>query len=169
MERRGCLWALGAVIDGWLVRRGAAAEVPALEARRQLAAARIGAEEMEGQLEAGREVRRKRLHVENALLAASVERERLLLEQERLSREAAGSRSSGTAARGGSGLLVEPDLGDRHIESMAVRAVVRLGTLAPGEADAALAALRRELARKLPPYAAAEVARRVEELRDLSR
>ena len=64
---------------------------------------------------------------------------------------------------------LEPEITDRTIEALAVKAFLYLSRLSPQEAIQAWATWKRELERRLPAYAAAEVYRRAEELQDLAR
>ena len=65
--------------------------------------------------------------------------------------------------------VVEWEISDREIETLAVKAVSQFGSMAPVEAERSWLNWRRELELRLPPYAAQEVARRAEQLRQMSR
>jgi hypothetical protein len=156
--------------QAWLTRHAAAATLVILEARQQVALAGTTSEEAEAELFLRREVRASGHQERQALLGQEAEVERLLLERERLRSQRQ------RAPLGGSDVLplalpaaVEWDLDDRQIETMAVKAVTRFSALPPPEAERAWAAWHRELRLRLPPYAAAEVARRAEALRGLAR
>ena len=64
---------------------------------------------------------------------------------------------------------LEEYITDRQIETLALRALTRFAGLVPEEADRQWEEWRRELYVRFPPYAAAEVERRADELRGLSK
>lgn len=73
---------------------------------------------------------------------------------------------TGAAAGPHSG-AVETEITDQDIEAFALKAVVRLSQVPADQVEAAWEAWRDELVRRLPPFAASEVIRRAEELRQL--
>jgi hypothetical protein len=153
-----------------LFRHAAAAELTVLEARRRMAEARTTTEEAEAECQLRRTLRQAPTEQGRQILGQETEIERLLLEREHLRQQrwrnglpGAGSPLPALPA------AIEWEVSDQQIESLAVKAVTRFSQLPPAEAERAWARWRRELGVRLPPYAAAEVARRAQALRNLAR
>jgi hypothetical protein len=154
----------------WLTRHAAAATLVILEARRRVAVAGTATEEAEADLQLHRQVRVSGPEAGRTLLGQETEVERLLVERERLRRQRLpGALDAGVPLTPALPASVEWEIDDRQVEALALKAVTRFAGLLPEEAERAWAAWRRELGLRLPPYAAAEVARRAEALRDLQR
>ena len=154
----------------WMVRCAARSELAMLDARRRVAESRRVAEELEADVHLGRELRNVLRDEAQGILETEVRIEGLLLEREQIRsqrpvRELVALAADATPPQA----AMEQDLGDREIEALAVRAVTRFGTLSGVEAERAWTEWRRELVQRFPPYVAAEVARRVQELHSLTR
>jgi len=153
-----------------LFRHAAGAELTVLEARRRMAEARITTEEAEAACQLRRTLRQAPAEQARQILGQETEIERLLLEREQLRQQ---RWMSGLPGADPPSLalpaVIEWEINERQIESLAVKAVTRFSQLPPAEAQRAWARWRRELGVRLPPYAAAEVARRAQELRGLAR
>jgi hypothetical protein len=153
-----------------LFRHAATAELSVLEARRRMAEARTTTEEAEAECQLRRTLRQAPAEQGRQILGQDTEIERLLLEREQLrQRRWLGVLSSGGPPPSALPAAIEWEISDQQIESLAVKAVTRFSQLPPAEADRAWARWRRELGVRLPPYAAAEVARRAQALRILAR
>jgi hypothetical protein len=153
----------------WRMRHAAAAELTILEARRRVAEAQRITQEAEAEVTLQQALQAAPGEQGVQLLGPQAEIERLLLERERLRRQ----RLQQALAGGGSLLagqpaVVEWEISDREIESMAVKAVTQFAGLEPYAAQQAWSAWRRDLELRLPPYAAHEVARRAEQLRQMA-
>jgi hypothetical protein len=152
----------------WRMRHAAAAELTILEARRRVAEARRVTEEAEAEVELRQALQTVSGEQGVEILAPQAQIERLLLEREQLRRQRLQQALSGPSPAA-LPATVEWEISDRQIEAFAVKAVTQFEALPPGEAQQQWLAWRRELELRLPPYAAAEVARRVEQLRQLAR
>ena len=146
-----------------------------LDGRRRLLQGAIEVEELEGELALRRRLRQATPEGARQVLGAEVETQRLLLERERLRRERltgsppASLPAPPAPAPGHPGPpRLEAHVSDRDVETLALRAVTRFAALEPAEAERQWARWRAELASRLPPYAAAEVARRADELRGMA-
>ena len=151
------------------------ANVRELEGRRQAAELERQAEEAEAERALLASVRQASPEQARRIIGADLETQRLLLEREQLRRERMGLPPAAPPAalalpapgRPGPAAL-EVHVSDRQVETLALRALTRFAALPPGEAERRWDEWRRELHLRLPPYAAAQVERRVEELRELS-
>jgi hypothetical protein len=152
----------------WRMRHAASAELTILEARRRVAEARRVTEEAEAEVELRQSLQSLPGEKGVQLLAPQTQIERLLLEREQLRRQRLQQALSGPP-RAAIPAVVEWDLSDREIEAMAVKAVTEFSRLPAAEAESQWLAWRRELELHLPSYAAQEVARRAEQLRQLAR
>jgi hypothetical protein len=152
-----------------LTRSAAEATLVILAARHRVAQAGIATEEVEAELELRREVRAADPEARITILGQETEVERLLLERERLRSQRLNGAGAVMEVPLPAPTGVEWDIDDRQIEAMAVKAVTRFAALPPAQAAGAWAAWERELKLRLPPYAAAEVLRRVEALRAMAR
>lgn len=156
-----------------LIEAQAALAKAQLEARRGVTEALILAEEEEAELRLRRSLRATPQDVAGAILTGELEIEKRLAERERLrqQRHAGGAILTASSSLGAlpAAPLVEVDVSDEDIEARALQAVVRFGALNPAEAEAAWAEWRTQLLEQIPPYAAAEVASRAEEMRRLLR
>jgi hypothetical protein len=152
-----------------LFRHAAAAELTVLEARRRMAEARTITEEAETECQLRRTLRQASTDQGRQILGQETEIERLLLEREQLRQQRwmSGLPGAGSPAPA-LPVAIEWEVSDRQTEALAVKAVTRFSQLPPAEADRAWARWRRELGVRLPPYAAAEVARRAQALRNLA-
>ena len=147
--------------------------------RRQAAELALQAEEAEEERRFLAAVRQAPPEQARRIIGADQETQRLLAERDRLRRERLGTPLPAPAPpvralpppdpadAGGTGAL-EVHVSDRQIETLAVRALTRFSNLPPDEADRQWEAWRRELHARLPPYAAAQVEARADELRELS-
>ena len=149
-----------------------------LAGRRQAEELALHAEEAEAERRLMSAVRQAPPEQARRILGADVETQRLLNERDRLRRERLGAQPvltltgppalPGPEAADAGETALEVHVTDRQVEALAVRALTRFASLAPDEADRQWEAWRRELHARLPPYAAAEVERRSDELRGLS-
>jgi hypothetical protein len=157
-------------VQAWLTGHAAAATVTILAARHQVALAGTASEEAEAELFLRRRLRSSDPSESRTLLGQETETERLLLEREQLRRERL--RPGGGATAGEARALpaaAEWAISDQQIEAMAVRAVAHFAQFSGAKAERARALWRTELQQRLPPYAALEVAHRVEALLGLTR
>jgi hypothetical protein len=160
----------GLALEGW-------------SARLQIAQVALEAEEAEAECAFRRRVYVAPPEQARQILGASLETERLLGERERLRRQQrTGSEPPAPAMIPAPpsplppamppalpAPALEEHVSDRQIEALALRAVTRFGGLPPEAAERAWQEWRRELERRLPPYAVQEVCRRAEEVRGLAR
>ena len=147
-----------------------------LAGQRQAAELGLQAEEAEAERRLMSAVRQAPPEQARRILGADIETQRLLKERDQLRRERLGAPPVPAPLA----LLALPDpngcepaalevhVTDRQVEALAVRALTRFAGLPPDEADRQWEAWRQELHARLPPYAAAEVERRADELRGLS-
>jgi hypothetical protein len=156
-------------LSAWRVRHAAAAELTILEARRRLAEARRVTEEAEAEVALRQALQAVPGEQGVRLLAPQAEIERLLLEREQLRRQRLQQALAGPAGAALPPPPLEWEISDREIETLALKAVTEFGAMPPPEAERAWSQWRRELELHLPPYAAAEVARRAEQLRLMAR
>jgi hypothetical protein len=152
-----------------------------LSGRRQAAELALQAEEAEAERRLMSAVRQASPEQARRILGADLETQQLLKERDQLRRERLGTGTplpalpaptllapSVPAWSGPEGASLQVHVTDRQVETLAVRALTRFAGLPPEEADRQWDAWRRELHVRLPPYAAAEVERRADELRGLS-
>jgi hypothetical protein len=152
-----------------LVHHAAAAEVTILGARRQVAESRLATLEAEAELQLRVTVAAVPPEQGREILGREMEVERLLLEREQLRKQRLIGGPSQIPAPLALPPAVDWEVSDQQIQALAVKAVTRFAPLPPGEAERAWVLWRRELGLRLPAYAAGEVARRADELRDLAR
>lgn len=146
-----------------------------LEGRRQAADLARLADEAEAERALLASVRQAPPEQARRIIGADLETQRLLLEREQLRRERLGLPPAAPTATRALPAPAEPEpaalevhVSDRQVETLALRALTRFADLPPDEADRRWEQWRRELRLRLPSYAAAEVERRAEELRDLN-
>lgn len=162
-----------------------------LEGRRRVAELTLLVEETEAERILLQTVRQAPPAQARQIVGAALETERLLAERDRLRRERLGSSaraafpatdsvsalpapvfqaltSSAITSSAVTSSALEVHVSDHQIETLAVRALTRFAGLSPDEADQRWEEWKRELYVRLPPYAAAEVERRADELRGLS-
>jgi hypothetical protein len=170
VERISLLGLIARRFLAWRTRHVATAELTILEARRRVAEACRVTEEAEAELEMGQFLRAIPGEQGVQILGVQAEMERLQLERERLRRQRL---QQGLPTTGATLAALPPavewEISDQEIEALAVKAVTHFGALESSEAERAWLTWRRELELRLPPYAAAEVARRAEQLRPLAR
>lgn len=152
-----------------------AAYMRELEGRRQAADLARQADEAEAERALLASVRRAPPEQARRIIGADLETQRLLLEREQLRRERLGlplPAPSAALALPAAGPMepaaLEVHVSDRQVETLALRALTRFAALPPEEAERRWDEWRRELHVRLPPYAADEVERRADELRDLN-
>ncbi len=150
-----------------------AAYMRELEGRREATDLARQADEAEAERALLASVRQAAPEQARRIVGADMETQRLLLEREQLRRERLAQPPAATNVALALPAPVEPvalevHVSDRQIETLAVRALTRFAGLPPDEADRRWEQWRRELHVRLPPYAAAEVERRANELRGLS-
>jgi len=153
----------------WLVRHASVAQASILDSRTRVVQAATRAEDAHAELIFRRQLRQAPTAQRTEIAGREGEVERLLRERDGHRRQRLARVSpDGLPALPDSPALV-PDISDRQIEALAVKAVTRFAALPAREAEAAWSAWERELEQRLPPYAAAEVAQRAAELRSLLR
>lgn len=151
-----------------------------LEARRRLGEATLRAEDAEAERDLRCRLRSSSAEEARAFLQDELERERLLLARTRLRQipppasqvlDLAHSTSTDTRSLAAEAATpsVEVEISDRQIDALALKAVTRFAALPAEEAERAWETWKHELRRRLPPYAAMEVACRAEALRGLLR
>jgi hypothetical protein len=150
------------------MRHAAAAELTILEARRRVAEAQRLTAEAEAEVQLHQSLQAVSGDEGVQLLAPHAEIERLLLQREGLRRQRLQQAFAGGGMLRGAQAVVEWEISDREIETLAVKAVTQFSSLDGHAAQQAWLTWRQELELRLPPYAAAEVARRAEQLRQMA-
>jgi len=151
-----------------------AAYLRELEGRRQAADLARQADEAEAERALLASVRQASPEQARQIIGADLETQRLLLEREQLRRQRMGMPPTPLTALAlpapsePDPAALEVHVSERQVETLALRALTRFAALPPSEAERRWEEWRRELHLRLPPYAAAEVEQRVEELRELN-
>lgn len=161
------------------IRHAAASELIVLEARREMAAARMATEDAERELRRCRHLYCVPPAEAQQVLREENETERLLLERKqirdaRFGRGALPPPAAQAPARAGLAFpaaspAAELALNDRQIERLAQNSAAHARDLPSGEAERFWAEWQAELERRFPAFAATEIARRAAELRGLLR
>ena len=154
-----------------------AAMLSELAFRRQAAELALQADEAEEERRLLSAVRQATPEQARRIVGADLETQRLLKERDQLRRERLGTSLPAPAlpplalpapdAADSETTALEVHVSDRQVEALAVRALTRFAVLPPDEADRQWEVWRRELHVRLPPYAAAQVEARADELRRL--
>lgn len=183
MERQTRLQLRSLACQRQLVEAEAQTARAVLGAREEVYRAAIASEEVAADLAFRRELARVPRSHRFEIVGAEVETERMLLERERLRHQRlagnlaldTGAASALPAARPApetpavpSPRAIEPHYTDKDIDAMALRAVTRVGSLAPEKAEQFWRDWEREAASRLPSMVAAEAIRRAHELASMA-
>jgi len=146
-------------------------EMKMLQARYGAASAALLTEEAEANLHFHRAVRQAPQQQRREIIGAEIETEKLLAERAQVQRQrlSGGTQAALPTPPDQPVRLLEAHITDEQIEKLAVQAATKLPREDSAQAQREWADWRAELSRRLPPYAAEEVARRADELRGLMR
>jgi hypothetical protein len=169
---------LVARVSAHAVEHAATSEEMILNARARVAHARLRAEDEENELRLHRQAANLPPPAAQAILREDIAVQRLLLERSRIRALRLGQRVPDTEPSPPPVVvrelpppaavpILERDLSDRDIEVLAQRALTHAAELPAAERSAFWQRWETRLAEKLPPYPAAEVRRRAEQLRQM--